>query len=76
MRELIFTAFTGKDNASIDIGLCLWCLSTIAFLCFMGFALIVRGDHFDPVTWACGLGSLTMMHAAGQTIKSKTEPGG
>ena len=39
------TAFTGKDNASVDIGRVLLAVSVGAVICLEGFVVIGRGSH-------------------------------
>ena len=75
MKSLLTTAFTGKDNATIDISIVVYFMASLAFICFMGFSLW-RGEHFQGIEWSASLGGLAAAHAGSQRLKAPTEPGG
>ena len=73
MRHFLTTAFTGADNASVDLGRVLWALSTVAFLSFELVALC-RGATFDSMSFAGALSTLAIGHGASLRLKGETEP--
>jgi hypothetical protein len=64
--------FTGKDNATYDIGRFLWFQGCQAFILFSGYALW-KGGAFDPITWGGGLAALLGAGGAALGLKSHTE---
>lgn len=75
MRAFLVTAFTGKDNSTIDVSIIVYFIASMAFLVFMAFSLW-RGEHFQGVEWSLALGGLGAAHAGSQRLKAPTEPGG
>jgi hypothetical protein len=67
--------FTGKDNATYDIGRFLWFQGCQAFILFSGYALW-KGGTFDPITWGGGLAALLGAGGAALGLKSHTESDG
>ena len=68
------TAFTGKDNASVDIGRVLLAVSVGAVICLEGFVVIWRGQAFDAATFAVALGGLLVGGCGALHLKRETEP--
>ena len=66
--------FTGKDNATTDLGRVLW---FICFVALFGMQIysVIHGEHFDIVSAAAAYGGLLAGGAAALRIKSSTEPG-
>jgi len=76
MKRLVLTAFTGKDNQSVDINLCLWVVSSMVYLCLMVYSVIINKAPFDPMLFAGGIAAIAVGHGGAQKIKETSEPGG
>ena len=74
MSGLTLTAFTGKDNRSLDMGRILWALAQLALIGMQGFAICVKGQAFDPTTFAAAEAMLLFGGGAGLRVKADTEP--
>ena len=68
------TAFSGKDNASIDIGRVLLAVATLAVIGLEGFAVVARGQPYDAAAFALALGGLLFGGCASLAVKRATEP--
>lgn len=73
MRHIL-TALSGADNASIDMGRVLWAVGMLS-LCGMEFvAVLMRGQVFDPVTFATAQAAVLTAGGGALLLKAKTEP--
>lgn len=75
MRELMRHLFTGKDNATFDLGRLLWAKGSIAFTALSAYS-VHKGNPFDPVAWGTGFGAMLAAGGAAIWAKRDTEPGG
>jgi len=73
MLNAIKSAFTGKDNNTIDLGRVLWAKMSLVF-CGASIYAIYNGQAFDPSMWGVGAGAVLAAGGAGIAAKAKTEP--
>ncbi len=75
MKALMSRLFTGKDNATPDLGRVLWAWAVLHYGALMTYAVVARGMPVDPI--ALGTGAATILAAGGAALgmKAKTEPG-
>ena len=72
---MLYQAFTGKDNQTIDVGRILWALGVLVFL-YLSVYDIIRGSKFDAQMWGIGFGAVLAAGGAAIALKAKTEPEG
>lgn len=73
--QIMKDLFTGKDNATADIGRVLWAIS---FVVGMGLVIFstVTSKPFDFINYGVGVGGLLAAGAAALKLKETTEPKG
>ena len=76
MRAFIWSAFTGRDNASVDIGRVLWFMTHVFHNVMTGFAIFAHGQTFDPMSYSGATAAISTSFGAVLMIKKSTEPGG
>lgn len=67
--------FTGKDNATWDLGRILWFQGSIVYSAMTIYSLY-QGIAIDPLNWATGFGALLAGGGAAIRLKYATEPDG
>jgi hypothetical protein len=65
--------FTGKDNATFDVGRLLWALGVLVFLGISIYS-VAKGNPFNAIDYGAGFGGLLAGGGAGLSLKAKTEP--
>lgn len=73
MLNAIKSAFTGKDNNTIDLGRVLWAKMSLVF-CGASLYAIYNGQEFDASLFGIGAGAVLAAGGAGLAVKAKTEP--
>lgn len=73
MRDLLNHIFTGKDNATIDIGRILWFEAIQAFIVFT-LVSVFRGQNLDLISWATAMSTLLVFGAVNLRVKAAVEP--
>lgn len=56
--KFIRDVFTEADDATWDLGRFQWFVGTVVYFCLSGWAYIVKGQVFEPVTWGAGLAAV------------------
>lgn len=74
MGTILKQMLTGKDNETHDVGRWGLALGLLSLVALTGGAL-VRGQMFDPVTYAGAFTSLLVGGAGALRLKAPTEPG-
>ena len=67
----IFTLANGED---FDIGRIVGFAGAVTFIYLSIFAVVVKGQAFDPQAWGMGFGLLITGIGAALMLKHKTEP--
>lgn len=65
--------FTGKDNATLDIGRVLWAQISVGYMFLSGYS-VYNGNAFDAVAWGTGAAAILGAGGAALGLKSNTEP--
>lgn len=65
--------FTGKDNATIDLGRVLWAKMSIVY-CVATFVSQQQGHPLQFELWAAGAAALLAGGGGALALKAKTEP--
>lgn len=73
MMTMLRHMFTGRDNATHDLGRVLWA-GGVAWWCGLGAWAVAHGQAFDPITSATGLGLVLGAGAGALKLKASTEP--
>lgn len=74
MRKLFFQAFTGKDNATVDIGRVLWAGMVVLFGA-LECRSVFGGNEFHSMEFAQAAGIILTAGGISLGIKAHTEPG-
>ena len=74
MSNWLTSAFSGQDNASIDIGRVLLTVSVVSFIGLEIFSVVVRGAEWQPMNFSGSLVGLLTGGSAALYIKRGTEP--
>lgn len=72
-KELLFDAFTGADNKTLDIGRILWAKGVYFYFGLSVYSLYL-GKDFSPMDWATGLGIVLAAGGAALGLKAGSEP--
>lgn len=74
IRQHILNLFTGKDNATLDLGRILWAKGCIVF---NGLAIyhVIHTHTFDYQAFGLGFGAVLSAGGAALWAKRDTEPG-
>lgn len=75
MKSCVVHLLTGRDNETLDIGRVLWVAGVLWFMLIGGWAVIGKGQAFDPSGYGTGLGIVLAAGGIGVAAKAKTEPG-
>ncbi len=75
VRDAFRTAFTGRDNASLDIGRILWAASAVLFGVLEVHSVIVLKAPFDPAAFAQAVGVNLACGGVALGAKAYSEPG-
>jgi hypothetical protein len=67
--------FTGKDNATLDVGRVLWAWGVLSFTGLAAWSVIHGHAAFDAVAYGTGFGAVIAAGGAALGFKSHTEPG-
>lgn len=73
MKETTKQLFSGKDNATLDMGRVTWGASFIA-ICVVATATIVTGGAVGIAELGIALATIAAGHGAAIKLKSSTEP--
>ncbi len=73
-KDHFFEVFTGKDNASLDMGRILWAMGVLVFFA-LSIHSVWHGNVFDPIAWGSGFGAILASGGAALWMKQSTEPG-
>lgn len=73
MTPFFSAIFTGKDNATFDLGRVLWAKMSIVY-CAATFYALYKGHPIDYTLWAGGAGMLLAGGGGALALKAKTEP--
>lgn len=74
MRCALLHLFSGRDNATLDIGRILWMKVVVAYIALSGWHVVHAGG-FDPVAWGTGGAALLAAGGAAIGLKAHAEPG-
>lgn len=72
--DFMLRLFTGRDNASADIGRVLFALAAFSDIALEVFSVVVRHAPFDAVSFGTSVGALLVSGGAGLALKARTEP--
>ena len=75
MKKFLIQVLTGIDNETFDIGRVLWALGALTFLGLAIYAVAIKGQAFDAMTYGAGLGTVLAAGGAALGMKATTEPG-
>ena len=71
MKKVFHQLFSGKDNATLDLGRILWAMMSVAYM----VVTFVRSDSpIDYVVWATGASIILAGGGGALALKSHTEP--
>lgn len=56
--KFIRDVFTEADGTTWDLGRFQWFVGTVVYFGLSGFAYVVKGQAFEPVTWGAGLAAV------------------
>lgn len=73
MKTFFLHLFTGKDNATADVGRLLWAFGVVGFVAFAGW-YVFHGGEFDAQNYGIGLGAALGGGGAAIGFKAGTEP--
>lgn len=76
MRAIFRTAFTTKDNATVDIGRVLWAASALLFGVLEVHSVIMLKAAFDPMAFAQAAGLILACGGVAIGAKAHSEPTG
>ena len=76
MKSILIHLFTGQDNTTFDIGRVLWALSVVVFLVLAIFAVVYKGQSWNPQDYGTGLGLVLAAGGAALGFKASAEPKG
>ena len=71
---ILRTAFSGRDNASVDIGRVLWAASAVLFGLFEVHSVIFLKTPFDAMQFAQSSGMILLGGGAALGAKAHCEP--
>lgn len=74
MKHLVKQLFTGKDNATWDIGRLLWFECVQAFICIVIYYIYKGAGTIDIVSLGVGLGIVLGAGGASLGLKGNVEP--
>ncbi|QDH50433.1 hypothetical protein [Caulobacter phage KcrB] len=69
----VFAMFTGKDNATVDLGRVLWAKMSLVY-CAATFFALWKGHQLTFTDWAAGAGVILAGGGGALALKAKTEP--
>lgn len=72
---MLKSLFTGKDNATLDLGRVMWAATSAQYLFLSGWHAIAHAA-FDPIAWGTGAAAVLAAGGAALGLKAHTEPGG
>jgi hypothetical protein len=73
MKRALVELFTGRDNATLDLGKFLWAKMSLTFVVLTA-ALTWMGHSVSLTEWAVGAGTILGAGAVATKVKETTEP--
>ena len=74
MADFIRSAFSGRNDKSIDIGRIIWPVTHFSLIVLHGFAVIANHAAFDPMAFATSHAALMAAGGGSLLLKATTEP--
>lgn len=74
MSKFLLQVFSGKDNQTPEIARILWFLGVLVYF-GLAISAEMKGQPWNPVEFATGLGIVLVGGGVGVAVKAKTEPG-
>lgn len=74
IKAMMKQMLTGIDNSTLDIGRILWAMGILVFFGLSIYALVHKGQTFDPIAWGTGFGCALAGGGAALGFKKGTEP--
>ena len=71
---MLLALFTGRDNATPDLGRVLWAAVVAQYLALSGWHVVAHAV-FDPIAWGGGAAAVLAAGGAALGLKAHTEPG-
>lgn len=71
IQTLLKHCFTESDNLTFDLGRILWGIGGLIFFGISIYAVIFKGQSWDPIAWGTGFGGVLAGGGATIAIKSR-----